>query len=182
MPGAVQVLQLADQVGFSEVLGVYAWHDVLLVVVPLRIPCRSGAPQALITKGRHRSTRPDATVARWPPVRCARTEGLPPLGVLPRLGRDPLGTCWWARERYGDVVRLPVPRGSVYLLAHPDHVEQVLVNHNPNHWKGHSGGRTSSSATGSCGATGTVDTGSDESCNRAFTVTGCAPPTPTCSR
>lgn len=62
--------------------------------------------------------------------------GLPVLGVLPQLARDPLGTCVRARERFGDVVRLPVLNGSVYLLTHPDHVERVLVSQNANHWKG----------------------------------------------
>lgn len=61
---------------------------------------------------------------------------MPVLGLLPQLARDPLGTCLRARERYGDVVRLPVVNGSVYLLAHPDHVERVLVSRNANHWKG----------------------------------------------
>jgi enediyne biosynthesis protein E7 len=41
-----------------------------------------------------------------------------------------------AWKQYGDVVRLPVLNGSVYLLAHPDHVERVLVSKNANHWKG----------------------------------------------
>jgi hypothetical protein len=62
--------------------------------------------------------------------------GAPILGVLPQLARDPLGTCQRAHDRFGDVVRLPVLNGSVYLLAHPEHVEQVLVSQNANHWKG----------------------------------------------
>jgi cytochrome P450 len=61
--------------------------------------------------------------------------------VLPALARDPLSTCLRARNRYGDVVRLPVLNGSVYLLTHPDHVEHVLVTRNANHWKGRLFGR-----------------------------------------
>jgi len=68
-------------------------------------------------------------------------KGVPLLGLLPQLARDPLGTCMRARERYGDVVRLPVLNGSVYLLAHPDHVERALVSRNANHWKGRLFGR-----------------------------------------
>ena len=56
--------------------------------------------------------------------------------MLPQLAADPLGTCMRARERYGDVVRLPVLTSSVYLVTHPDHVEEVLVARNANHWKG----------------------------------------------
>lgn len=41
------------------------------------------------------------------------------------------------------MVRLPVPGAAVYLLTHPDHIEQVLVTNNRNHWKGRMFGRTS---------------------------------------
>lgn len=62
--------------------------------------------------------------------------GLPLLGVLPHLLRDPLATCMNNQRRYGGVVRLPVLRGSVYLVTEPELVEQVLVRSNANHWKG----------------------------------------------
>jgi cytochrome P450 len=63
-------------------------------------------------------------------------DGVPLLGVLARLARDPVGLCMTARREYGPVVRLPVLGGEVYLLTEPDHVEQVLVHRNRNHWKG----------------------------------------------
>ena len=62
--------------------------------------------------------------------------GPPLLGVLPQLIRDPLATCMDNQRRYGGVVRLPVLRGSVYLVTEPEFVEQVLVRSNANHWKG----------------------------------------------
>jgi enediyne biosynthesis protein E7 len=62
--------------------------------------------------------------------------GLPLLGVLPHLIRDPLTTCMDNQRRYGGVVRLPVLRGSVYLVTEPELVEQVLVRSNANQWKG----------------------------------------------
>lgn len=62
--------------------------------------------------------------------------GAPLLGMLPHLARDPLRTCLRAQQQYGDVVRLPVLWGEVFLLTHPDHVEHVLVGNNANYWKG----------------------------------------------
>ena len=52
------------------------------------------------------------------------------------MGRDPIDYCMQAQRRFGDVVRLPVGPGSVYLIVHPDDVEQVLVHQNRNHHKG----------------------------------------------
>ncbi|WP_067535520.1 cytochrome P450 [Nocardia crassostreae] len=62
--------------------------------------------------------------------------GVPLLGMLPQLAANPLDTCLRTRERYGDVVRMPVLRGAVFVLAHPDHIGEVLVRRNANHWKG----------------------------------------------
>lgn len=39
-------------------------------------------------------------------------------------------------DRYGDVVRLPAGPKHVYLLSHPDHVQQVLVDHQDSVSKG----------------------------------------------
>lgn len=52
--------------------------------------------------------------------------GLPFLGVLPGLRRDPLGTLIRAARDYGDVVALPAGPRRVYLVSHPDHVRRVL--------------------------------------------------------
>lgn len=71
------------------------------------------------------------TTARPPGPR-----GLPGLGVFPALARDPIRYCMGARERYGDVVRLPVGPGAVHLVLHPDDVRRVLVEDNANHHKG----------------------------------------------
>jgi len=62
--------------------------------------------------------------------------GVPGIGVLPAFGRDPIGYCMAAQRRYGDVVRLPVGPASLYLVAHPDDVRQVLVEDNSNYHKG----------------------------------------------
>jgi cytochrome P450 len=62
--------------------------------------------------------------------------GVPGLGVLPAFGRDPIAYCLAARERHGDVVRLPIGPASVYLVSHPDDVRQVLVSDGANYHKG----------------------------------------------
>lgn len=53
--------------------------------------------------------------------------GLPLLGILHRLARDPLGFLLHMAHQYGDVVRLPFGLGEAYLLSNPDDVRQVLV-------------------------------------------------------
>jgi cytochrome P450 len=52
--------------------------------------------------------------------------GYPPLGVFPRLRRDPLRYLTEAARRYGEVVSLPLGGRQAYLLAHPAHIQHVL--------------------------------------------------------
>src|SRR5687768_16747599 len=55
--------------------------------------------------------------------------GIPLLGAAPYFWRAPLSTLLSAWRRHGDVVRFPVPAtAGDFLLAHPDHVRQVLVD------------------------------------------------------
>jgi cytochrome P450 len=51
------------------------------------------------------------------------------LGHLVPYLSDPLGFLTRCARRYGDVVRLRLPgMAPIYLLSHPDHIEQVLRN------------------------------------------------------
>jgi cytochrome P450 len=59
--------------------------------------------------------------------------GLPFLGVLPGLRRDPLGTLIRAARDYGDVVALPAGPRRVYLVNHPDHIHRVLQDNHRNY-------------------------------------------------
>lgn len=59
--------------------------------------------------------------------------GLPFLGVLPGLRRDPLGTLIRAARDYGDVVALPAGPRRVYLVNHPDHIRRVLQDNHRNY-------------------------------------------------
>jgi cytochrome P450 len=49
--------------------------------------------------------------------------------VFPRARRDPLGFFLEANQRYGDVVALPLGPRRLYLLCHPDHIKDVLQDH-----------------------------------------------------
>src|SRR5215212_9258513 len=53
------------------------------------------------------------------------------MGLAPQLQRDQLGTYEQAMAEYGDAVRLvvgpPGLRRELYLVTHPDGVEQVLA-------------------------------------------------------
>lgn len=51
-------------------------------------------------------------------------KGYPLMGVMPKLWRDPLGFLTETVRVYGDMVCLR--RDRLYLLNHPDHVQQVL--------------------------------------------------------
>ena len=58
--------------------------------------------------------------------------GVPLLGVLPALARDPLAVFERARP-LGDFVRLAVPGRPIFVLADPAHVRRVLQENNANY-------------------------------------------------
>lgn len=61
--------------------------------------------------------------------------GLPLLGHLPHMRRDPLATLARA-GRLGDVVRLDFgPRGDAFLVSHPDGIKRVMLDAQPNYTK-----------------------------------------------
>lgn len=48
-------------------------------------------------------------------------------GLLLALRRDPLNTFTGLSRAHGDIVRLPLPFQPIYLVAHPNHVKELLV-------------------------------------------------------
>jgi cytochrome P450 len=56
--------------------------------------------------------------------------GLPLIGCAYSMIRDPLGFLTEVAREYGDVVRLKLPRQSIYLLNHPDAIEAALRTEN----------------------------------------------------
>lgn len=81
-----------------------------------------GEPQApaRVIHGPPRLHRTGRLLPPGPPV-------LPWLGAVPWLAADFLGALVRFRERYGDVVHLPMPRADVFVLSHPDDIGAVLV-------------------------------------------------------
>ncbi len=56
-----------------------------------------------------------------------------PFGPVARIRHDPLGFLKEGHARYGDVFRYQVGPMVAHLLAHPDHVRQVLVDRQANY-------------------------------------------------
>jgi cytochrome P450 len=73
-----------------------------------------------------------------PPVPTTNAPG-PSARQLPADGwglvRDPLGALTQLAVRYGDIVRLPVPRHPVFVLSRPEHAEHVFVTEHENYVK-----------------------------------------------
>lgn len=63
--------------------------------------------------------------------------GLPFVGVLPQLTRDPLAFLTRAARDYGDVVRVPLGRrAKTYLVSDPHLIEEVHIRSNRRYLKG----------------------------------------------
>ncbi len=60
---------------------------------------------------------------------------IPPLDDLRALQRSPLEALERIGRAYGPVVRYPLGPLPVYLVNHPDHVQQILVDNNRNYTK-----------------------------------------------
>lgn len=74
----------------------------------------------------------DAEGGRAPPG----PDGLPVVGSLHEFARDPFAFERRMVREYGDVVRWRMGDRWTYHLAHPDHIEHVLVHNNDNYVKG----------------------------------------------
>ena len=70
----------------------------------------------------------DTHVSPRPPF----SRGLPVVGVLPAIRRDPLSLFSDSHRLHGDVVGLKLGLQSAILLRHPNHVKYVLVDQREN--------------------------------------------------
>jgi cytochrome P450 len=78
------------------------------------------------------SGAPSHATAGLPP----REGGLPLVGLLPELLRDPLRCCARVTAKHGDVSRVSLGLADAYLLSHPDHLRYVLQEASTNFGKG----------------------------------------------
>lgn len=62
--------------------------------------------------------------------------GVPVLGVLPQMVRDPARFCTETMLAFNNVARLNVGFSSIYLVTLPEHVRHVLLDNEENYWKG----------------------------------------------
>jgi cytochrome P450 len=69
-------------------------------------------------------------------IRIPRARGVPLLGSVPYLARDPFGFCMRAAAEGDGLVRLDAGPVRAYLVSHPDYVRQVLVGNAGNYVKG----------------------------------------------
>ncbi|MBO0778515.1 MAG: cytochrome P450 [Ktedonobacteraceae bacterium] len=70
------------------------------------------------------------------PTRVPGPRGLPLIGVLPYLAKDPFGFCMQAAAEGDGLVQLDVGPVKAYLVSHPDYVRQILVTNASNYIKG----------------------------------------------
>jgi cytochrome P450 len=52
-------------------------------------------------------------------------KGLPLVGVVPRIARDPYRSFQAIAREHGDVVSVPIPGMPLVLVSHPDHVRHI---------------------------------------------------------
>jgi cytochrome P450 len=68
-----------------------------------------------------------------PPV----APGIPLLGVLPQVWKNPLHFFLNTAIQYGDVVQIHMGPSPMYLVTHPDAVKHILQDNNKNYVKGY---------------------------------------------
>jgi cytochrome P450 len=81
-------------------------------------------------------TYPETVVRSKPVKRIPQTKGLPLVGSIPDLMKDPFGFLAQARETHGDIYRLNLGLTNVVMLNHPAQIQQVFVDNAQNYRKG----------------------------------------------
>lgn len=66
-----------------------------------------------------------------------QVRGVPVLGVLPQVWKNPLDFFLQSALTYGDVARIDMGPRRMFLVSHPDHVKYILQDNNKNYVKGY---------------------------------------------
>lgn len=69
---------------------------------------------------------PGAAAPAPPRGRPPGPRGVPLLGMVPAIARDPYGVWQRIAREHGDVASVPVPGMPLVLVSHPDHVRHVM--------------------------------------------------------
>src|ERR1041385_415047 len=64
------------------------------------------------------------------------TKGLPVVGSLPQIIKDPFGYLKQARNTYGDIYNLNLGISKMLILNHPRQMQHIMVDHAQNYRKG----------------------------------------------
>jgi cytochrome P450 len=70
------------------------------------------------------------------PKRIPLTKGLPLVGSLPQLIKNPFGYLKQARENYGDIYNLNLGISKMLIVNHPRQMQHILVDNAQNYRKG----------------------------------------------
>jgi cytochrome P450 len=76
---------------------------------------------------------PPVIDTKTPPV----APGVPLLGVLPQVWKNPLGFFLNTAKKYGGIVQIQMGPNHMYLVSHPNAVKHILQDNNKNYVKGY---------------------------------------------
>src|SRR5215213_490922 len=71
-----------------------------------------------------------------PGVPMPYTAGLPLVGSLPYLLRNPFQYMITAQQRYGEIYQLRLGLTKLVVCTHPDHLQYILRDNSANYYKG----------------------------------------------
>jgi cytochrome P450 len=81
-------------------------------------------------------TYPQTIAQSAQPKQIPLTKGLPVVGSLPQIIKNPFGYLKQARDTYGDIYNLNLGISKMLIVNHPRQLQHILVDHAQNYRKG----------------------------------------------